>query len=186
MPLTPLPARAVHQPFTIAIYDIVRTAVNALIVDKFQPGDIVETASAAARAGWLLCDGSAISRTTYADLFAAISTTYGVGDGSTTFNLPDLRGRVGVGYAASGGHANVATMGLNDGVTAANRRPKHRHTPHFHTGAGGTGVGTGQRLDGSNTTNSPQDTTSVDGGSGVATDSLDAPAYIVLAKFIKT
>ena len=42
--------------------------------------------------GWLLCDGTAVSRTTYADLFTAISTTYGVGDGSTTFNLPDMRG----------------------------------------------------------------------------------------------
>lgn len=42
--------------------------------------------------GWLLCDGSAVSRTTYATLFAAIGTTYGTGDGSTTFNLPDFRG----------------------------------------------------------------------------------------------
>ena len=42
--------------------------------------------------GWLLCDGSAISRTTYADLFAAIGTTYGVGNGSTTFNIPDSVG----------------------------------------------------------------------------------------------
>ncbi len=43
--------------------------------------------------GWLLCDGTAISRTTYADLFAIIGTNYGAGDGATTFNLPDLRGR---------------------------------------------------------------------------------------------
>lgn len=42
--------------------------------------------------GWLMCDGSAISRTTYADLFAVIGVAYGVGDGSTTFNLPDFRG----------------------------------------------------------------------------------------------
>lgn len=46
-----------------------------------------------APAGFLLCDGSAVSRTTYADLFTAISTAYGIGDGSTTFNLPDKRGR---------------------------------------------------------------------------------------------
>ena len=43
-------------------------------------------------AGWLECDGAAINRTTYTDLFASIATTYGTGDGSTTFNLPDLRG----------------------------------------------------------------------------------------------
>jgi microcystin-dependent protein len=42
--------------------------------------------------GWLYCNGDAVSRSTYANLFAAIGTTYGVGDGSTTFNLPDLRG----------------------------------------------------------------------------------------------
>ena len=49
-------------------------------------------AMSTAPTGWLECDGSAISRTTYAALFAAIGTTYGAGDGSTTFNLPDLRG----------------------------------------------------------------------------------------------
>jgi len=47
--------------------------------------------------GWLLCDGAAVSRTTYSDLFTAISTTFGIGDGSTTFNVPDFRGRVAVG-----------------------------------------------------------------------------------------
>jgi microcystin-dependent protein len=47
--------------------------------------------------GWLYCDGAAISRTTYAALFAAISTTWGVGDGATTFNLPDMRGRTVIG-----------------------------------------------------------------------------------------
>ena len=49
-------------------------------------------AADAAPAGWLECNGSAVSRTTYAALFAAIGTEYGVGDGTTTFNLPDLRG----------------------------------------------------------------------------------------------
>ncbi|KKN72053.1 hypothetical protein LCGC14_0414480 [marine sediment metagenome] len=43
--------------------------------------------------GWKICDGTAISRTTFADLFTLLDTTYGIGDGSTTFNLPDLRGR---------------------------------------------------------------------------------------------
>ena len=47
---------------------------------------------------WLVCDGTAISRTTYSDLFAVIATTYGVGDGSNTFNIPDMRARVPVGY----------------------------------------------------------------------------------------
>lgn len=51
---------------------------------------------------WMLCQGQAISRTEYSELFTIIGTTYGVGDGLTTFNLPDFRGRVGVGKSASG------------------------------------------------------------------------------------
>jgi microcystin-dependent protein len=56
-------------------------------------GSIISYAGISVPAGYLLCDGTAVSRTTYADLFAAIGTSWGAGDGSTTFNLPDLRGR---------------------------------------------------------------------------------------------
>lgn len=55
-------------------------------------GSVLPYAGAVAPYGWLLCDGSAISRTNYAPLFAVIGTSYGVGDSSTTFNIPDLRG----------------------------------------------------------------------------------------------
>ena len=51
---------------------------------------------------WLRCDGREVSRTNYAELFNVIGTTYGTGDGSTTFNLPDLRERVVVGQAGDG------------------------------------------------------------------------------------
>ena len=61
------------------------------------PGAVIPYAGKSAPYGWLICDGSAVSRTTYADLFEVIGTTFGSGDGSTTFNLPDLRGRVAVG-----------------------------------------------------------------------------------------
>ncbi|WP_313818718.1 phage tail protein [Cupriavidus sp.] len=57
-----------------------------------QPGAILYLAHANAANGWLKCNGGAVSRTTYAALFAMIGTTYGTGDGSTTFNLPELRG----------------------------------------------------------------------------------------------
>lgn len=60
-------------------------------------GTISPFARPTAPTGWLLCDGSAVSRTTYADLFSVIGTTYGNGDGLTTFNLPDLRGRTPIG-----------------------------------------------------------------------------------------
>jgi len=55
-------------------------------------GAVFHFAAATAPSGYLVCDGSAISRTEYADLFAIVETTYGAGNGSTTFNLPDLRG----------------------------------------------------------------------------------------------
>lgn len=60
-------------------------------------GDIKMTGRSTAQAGWLMCDGRAVSRTTYPDLFAAIGTAYGAGDGSTTFNLPAFSGRAPVG-----------------------------------------------------------------------------------------
>jgi microcystin-dependent protein len=66
-------------------------------------GMVTPFAGATAPTGWFLCFGQAVSRTTYASLFAVISTTYGVGDGSTTFNLPDLRGRSVAGVDNMGG-----------------------------------------------------------------------------------
>lgn len=81
---------------------IVNTSGQYVITDvaMYGRGDIGEIkpfAGSVIPTGWLLCDGSAISRTTYSDLFAVIGTTYGTGDGSTTFNLPDLRDRFPVG-----------------------------------------------------------------------------------------
>lgn len=66
------------------------------------PGIISAYGGTSAPTGWLACDGAAVSRTTYAALFAAISTTWGIGDGSSTFNLPDLRG---IGLRGSGTNA---------------------------------------------------------------------------------
>ena len=65
--------------------------------DTLPIGAIVPYGSTTAPTNWLVCDGSAISRTTYAELFAVIGTSFGVGDGSTTFNLPNLKGKVAVG-----------------------------------------------------------------------------------------
>jgi microcystin-dependent protein len=80
----------------------------ASLIDKTgerlaQAGDVKATARTTAPSGWLLCYGQAISRTTYDILFAAIGTTYGAGNGSTTFNVPDLRGRTIVGLDNMGG-----------------------------------------------------------------------------------
>jgi microcystin-dependent protein len=66
------------------------------------PGNISASASTSVPAGWLLCDGSAVSRTNYARLFSAVGTNWGIGNGTTTFNLPDLRGMFLRGAGANG------------------------------------------------------------------------------------
>jgi microcystin-dependent protein len=79
-------------------------------------GAVMDYAGPTAPAGWLLCYGQAISRTTYALLYAAIGTSYGAGDGSTTFNVPDFRGRVGAGQDDMGGTSANRLTGLAGGV----------------------------------------------------------------------
>lgn len=109
----------------------------------WKPGDMKMFAGAATgvtpQVGWLVCDGSAVSRTTYADLFAVIGTKYGVGDGSTTFNLP-------------GGTGNQVPIGIPitqntraANVTSAGQSANHTHTftsgvqsaDHTHNGTSG-------------------------------------------------
>lgn len=87
--------------------------------------------------GWLLCDGSAVSRNLYAHLFSVIGTTFGTGDGSTTFNVPNASGRGVRGFGTA--PFNVfGAIGGNDGFTlAANQLPNHAHTytePNSGTG----------------------------------------------------
>lgn len=95
--------------------------VNATVIKQgtyrlVPAGVTVPYAGASAPDGWLFCYGQAVSRTTYADLFTAIGTTYGAGDASTTFNLPDLRGRVVAGQDDMGGSSANRLTGLTDGV----------------------------------------------------------------------
>ena len=95
-------------------------------------GALMPYAGTSAPTGFLLCDGSAVSRSTYATLFSAISTTYGAGDGSSTFNLPDgLRGRVVAGQDDMGGSSanrlTDQTGGLN-GDTLGDTGGSETHT----------------------------------------------------------
>lgn len=93
-------------------------------------GIVMPFAGSVAPEGYLLCDGSAVSRSTYSDLFTAIGTTYGVGDGSTTFNLPDLSGRVVLGVSQS--HALGTSGGEATHTLTESELPAHTHTVPSH------------------------------------------------------
>jgi microcystin-dependent protein len=82
-------------------------------------GSVVTWLTATAPEGWLICNGDAISRITYADLFSVIGTTFGVGDGSTTFNLPDTRGMFLRGAGTNGTYTNSAGTGYAGPSVAA-------------------------------------------------------------------
>ena len=80
-------------------------------------------------AGWLLCDGSAVSRTDYAKLFSAIGTTWGAGDGSTTFNLPNTIGRFAEGAATSGSYKSAGLPNITGDIGNIGSRQKLKRFP---------------------------------------------------------
>jgi microcystin-dependent protein len=100
------------------------------LTNRSEVGAIKPWGKSTAPAGYVLCDGTAISRTDYADLFAVIGTTYGVGNGSSTFNVPDLQGKMPQGYdgstynMAGTGGANTVTVSVtnNQAVSLTNNQ----------------------------------------------------------------
>lgn len=104
-------------------------------------GSVVMYGGGSAPTGWLLCDGSAVSRTTYSDLFAVVGTTYGVGDGSTTFNLPDARGV----FVRGAGTQTISAINYTGtrGTTQGDAMQGHKHSV---TDSGHTHGFTGQAI----------------------------------------
>jgi len=145
-------------------------------IDMFTPGFILMYAGSGAPSGWMVCDGSAISRADFPELFTRIGIAYGAGNGSTTFNLPDLRGRVAVGRDVLDtayfplGH----TGGEKDHTLSIAEMPAHNHDISAAAAAGGT---TGRYAPGgaTGTTNS---TIIVNKGGGSAHNNLQ-PYQIV-------
>jgi microcystin-dependent protein len=137
---------------TTSLQAATKTYVDTAQTTAGPPGAIIAFAGTSAPTGWLACQGQLVSRTTYAALFAAIGTTWGAGDGSTTFGLPDLRGVFlrGTGTNATGsssGAVGPAVGGyatdtyLNHTHTAS--QASHNHTYTYFQAAGSTASGVG-------------------------------------------
>jgi microcystin-dependent protein len=126
----------------LGVLDTLITTLNTFMTSF--TGVILPYGGDTAPTGWFLCDGSAISRTTYASLFAKIGTTFGIGNGSTTFNIPDLRGIFIRGAGTSGkllnafGNAFSGILGHygNDGMQG------HYHNNSFANDSTGELTGT--------------------------------------------
>jgi microcystin-dependent protein len=124
-------------------------AVETVLVGSVHPsGSLIAFAGVNAPDGWLLCHGQELNRSEYSSLFLALETTYGVGNGSTTFNIPDLRGRVAAGKDDMGGVAasrltaggagiTGTTLGANGGAQthtlSTAQLASHTHTQNAHT-----------------------------------------------------
>ena len=167
----------------------------------FLSGMIMPYGGSSAPSGWLLLYGQAVSRSTYSSLFSAIGTTYGVGDGSSTFNLPDLRGRTIAGQDDMGGSSadrlTNQTGGVN-GDTLGGTGGSETHTltvaqlaAHTH-GAGsyttnikGSGVGGGARAQ-SNNAGTDIAVTGTSGSTGSGSAHNNVQPTIILNYIIKT
>jgi microcystin-dependent protein len=157
--VTPTKLNSAAAPTVVVADNEVTTskiAAAAVTADKLASGSVTseKLASGAAIAagavmsfamnsvpsGWLACNGAAVSRSTYSSLFSAISTTYGSGDGSTTFNVPDLRGY----FVRGSGTNDDGTVAGTFGAKQADELKGHTHTVYTKfvasLPAGGTAV----------------------------------------------
>ena len=115
--------------------------LQTILVGSVIPsGTIAPFGGGTVPAGWMLCDGTAISRTTYSALFAAVSTTYGVGDGASTFNLPNAQGVFlrGAGSQTISSITYSATRGTKQGDSMQGHRHGWRGNKTINYAGGGT------------------------------------------------
>jgi microcystin-dependent protein len=154
--------------------------------------------TASAPTGYLLCNGAAVSRTTYAALFAVVGTTFGIGDGSTTFNVPNYTNRMpyGTTVGATGGSADAVVVSHTHTATSTLTDPGHSHTivdgqvntrtnPYFNwVGTGGASVGVTGANTNSNTTGITVSTTNAT--AGVSGTNANLPPYLGINFIIKT
>jgi microcystin-dependent protein len=126
------------------------SGANLTGIEGIPTATIVPWSSASVPTGFLECNGQAVSRSTYSALFAIVASTYGGGDGSSTFNVPDLSDKVAVGksnnkaLASAAGAETVTSTGNVGGTTANASLSTAQLASHSHSGAGaGSGTGAG-------------------------------------------
>tara|TARA_R100000329_G_scaffold17324_1_gene17501 strand:- start:30 stop:572 length:543 start_codon:yes stop_codon:yes gene_type:complete len=109
-------------------------------------GTIIPWPTSSVPTGYLDCDGAAVSRSTYADLFAVIGTTYGTGDGSSTFNVPDIKDKVpqcktGNLGTNAGANAQTCSVTMDNTALSLSTIPSHNHSGGPKRGSDGIGFG---------------------------------------------
>ena len=174
---------------------------NLTGIEGIPTATIVPWSDSSVPSGFLECNGAAVSRTTYSALFAIIGTTYGAGDGSTTFNVPDLQDNVAVGKSnnkalgSTGGANTVTSTGNVGGSTANASLSTPQIASHSHSGAAGGTIANENPGNGQRARRQGANTGSTGGGGGhshnmSATFSGDATSvvqpYLTIIYIIKT
>jgi len=168
---------------TLAALPVGRADLSPDVLASLVPvGVLAPYAGAIAPAGWLLCDGSAVARSIYVNLFLAIGTAYGAGDGSTTFNVPDLRGRIAAGRDDMGGPA-AGRLALGPALGAAGGAQSHtlvaaELAAHTHSASAATVADHGHPVQYVNVEDDDPDSTGLTGGIFItSSDNVTKPAW---------
>lgn len=175
-------------------------ATTAFVQSSALPsGSLMMWPTASAPAGWLLCNGSAVSRTAYAALFAVIGTTFGVGDNSTTFNLPNYtnRGPIGAGglygIGATGGSKDAIVVGHTHTANTALSQSPHSHdfTSYNLSSIDSGGFSSDNARKNSQTSSTSSETISISAtttidSTGTSGTDANMPPYLAINFIIKT
>lgn len=156
---------------------------TTLAIAEPPTGGVMQWTTNSAPTGWLLCDGSAVSRSTYSALFAVVGTTYGSGNGSTTFNVPNLQGRVPVGKNSGTFFTLGGTGGAETHTLTTTEMPAHTHS--YNDGFPSASAGWYAQGGGAYNIQTNTDTGKTTGSAGSGGAHNNLQPYIVLNYIIK-